>query len=140
MSAFLKPFPTHGAGVPSVTTMDPEDVSFHVTIPSKQFQANATSVFVTNVQVVNLRIIEMLLVLMGLEHHTTFDGLVTLVTRVRCVEVFVIGRTREVVNGLGQDLILLVAGSASAPASTSPAGAPFLALLARGSHGQRGGG
>ena len=59
-------------------------------------------------QLTNVWILIVLLVLVSLEHDASFDGFVASVTLVRCVQIFVVGSTWQVVDRVGQDSILLV--------------------------------
>ena len=121
MGALLEPLAAHGARVPAVPAMDPQDVGLDVAIAGEQLQADSASVLVTDVHMGELRVVEVLLVLVGLKHHAALDGLVTVSARVGRVQVFVVRRARQVVDRLRHDGVLLVVGF------------PLLAALAAGS-------
>jgi hypothetical protein len=108
MSAFLEALSAHGARVATVTTMHPQDVSLHVAVPGKQLQADPASVLISDVDSGKFRIVIVLLILVGLKHDATFNGLVAVSAGVRGVQVFVIGCAGKVVHGFGHDRILLI--------------------------------
>lgn len=67
MGALLEPLSTHGAWIPSISTMDAQDVGFDITIPSEKLETYATCVFVTHFsKLTNIGVLVMLLILMSL--------------------------------------------------------------------------
>ena len=119
MGALLKPFSTHCTRIPSVPTMDSQNVGFDITITSEEFKANSTSVFVTALsQLANVGVLIVLLVLVSLKHNTSFYSFITSVTLVRRVQVLVVRCARQVIDGVGQDGGFLV-GSLFAFLSTT---------------------
>ena len=109
MGALLESLAAHRARVPTVPAMDAQNMGLHVGVPREELEANATSMFITDLsQLANIRILVVLLVLMCLQHDPPLDGLVTGIALVRCIQIFVIGSTGKVVDRIGHYCILLV--------------------------------
>ena len=98
MRALLEPLAAHGARVATVATVDTKDVGLNVRIARKQFKANTTRVLVAQIHVVQLRIVIVFLVDVRLQHDSALDRLITVLARVRRVDVLVVGCARQLVH------------------------------------------
>ena len=91
MCALLETLATHGTGVPSVTTVYTQNVSFNVRVAREQLQANAAGMFITDLsQLANIWVLVVLLVLMCLEHDPPLDGFVAGIALVWGIQIFII--------------------------------------------------
>ena len=94
MCALLETLATHGARIPSVTTVYAQNVSFDVRVAREQLQANAAGMFITDLsQLANIRVLVVLLVLMCLKHDPPLDGLVAGIALVRGIQIFIVRST-----------------------------------------------